>query len=54
MKMGEELSVAYIDVAQRTEESTVTCRQRRRKELARGWRFACQCSRCVKEAEATS
>ncbi|KAH9006787.1 MAS20-domain-containing protein [Lactarius hatsudake] len=28
----------------------ITARYRRRKELARGWRFACQCDRCVKEA----
>lgn len=27
------------------------CRRRRRYELARGWRFACQCGRCKEEAE---
>lgn len=29
-------------------------RYRRRKELARGWRFACQCDRCVREASRQS
>ncbi|KAJ7464960.1 hypothetical protein B0H11DRAFT_2308694 [Mycena galericulata] len=45
LKKGEELSIAYMDVAQRAGESAAACRSRRRKELARGWRFACQCSR---------
>ncbi|KAJ7437081.1 hypothetical protein B0H11DRAFT_632966 [Mycena galericulata] len=49
LKKGEELSIAYMDVAQRAGESAAACRLRRRKELARGWRFACQCSRCLKE-----
>ncbi|KAJ7639358.1 hypothetical protein FB45DRAFT_1024089 [Roridomyces roridus] len=52
LKKGEELSVAYIDVNQHHDEGETTseCRLRRRKELARGWRFACRCSRCAKEA----
>ncbi|KAJ7693832.1 hypothetical protein B0H17DRAFT_1058405, partial [Mycena rosella] len=50
LKKGDELTIAYADVAQRSGESTAECRLRRRKELARGWKFACQCSRCVKEA----
>jgi len=32
----------------------VQARYRRRKELARGWRFACQCERCVREAPFSS
>jgi mitochondrial import receptor subunit TOM20 len=32
----------------------VQARYRRRKELARGWRFACQCDRCVREAPPSS
>jgi len=32
------------------DENVVQARYRRRKELVRGWRFACQCDRCVKEA----
>jgi len=50
LKKGDELSIAYVDVSQRPGESVVECRQRRRKELARGWKFPCQCSRCLKEA----
>ena len=34
----------------RDDEDVVQARYRRRKELARGWRFACQCDRCIKEA----
>ncbi|KAJ6458645.1 hypothetical protein C8R47DRAFT_1162934 [Mycena vitilis] len=51
LKKGDELSIAYIDVAQRPDESVTESRLRRRKELARGWRFACECSRCLKEAQ---
>jgi import receptor subunit TOM20 len=50
LKKGDELSIAYVDVVQRPGESAAECRQRRRKELARGWKFACECSRCLKEA----
>ncbi|KAJ7887480.1 hypothetical protein B0H14DRAFT_3082020 [Mycena olivaceomarginata] len=50
LKKGDELSIAYVDVVQRAGESAPECRQRRRKELARGWKFACECSRCLKEA----
>ncbi|KAJ7068737.1 hypothetical protein C8F01DRAFT_1119141 [Mycena amicta] len=50
LKKGEELSIAYVEVAQRSEESTLDCRLRRRKELVRGWKFACQCKRCAAEA----
>ncbi|KAJ7098724.1 hypothetical protein B0H15DRAFT_937128 [Mycena belliarum] len=49
LKKGDELTIAYVDVAQHAEENAASCRLRRRKELARGWKFACQCSRCVKE-----
>ncbi|KAJ6515399.1 hypothetical protein C8R45DRAFT_956386 [Mycena sanguinolenta] len=50
LKKGDELSIAYVDVSQPAGESTSESRQRRRKELARGWKFACNCSRCVQEA----
>ncbi|KAJ7462173.1 hypothetical protein FB451DRAFT_1341170 [Mycena latifolia] len=50
LKKGDELTIAYVDVAQHPGESAADCRLRRRKELARGWKFACQCSRCAKEA----
>ena len=32
------------------DEGVVQARYRRRTELARGWRFACQCDRCAREA----
>lgn len=32
-------------------ESVGECRKRRRKELAKGWRFACFCERCIAEAQ---
>ncbi|KAJ7126476.1 hypothetical protein C8R43DRAFT_1029168, partial [Mycena crocata] len=50
LKKGEELTIAYVDVTQHAGESAKDCRLRRRKELARGWKFPCQCSRCLKEA----
>ncbi|KAF9062225.1 hypothetical protein BDP27DRAFT_1336916 [Rhodocollybia butyracea] len=49
LKAGEELTVAYVDVAQRQDESVEECRRRRRMELARGWKFACPCERCERE-----
>ncbi|KIJ69854.1 hypothetical protein HYDPIDRAFT_184391 [Hydnomerulius pinastri MD-312] len=51
LKAGDELTVAYVDVTRREGESAVECRRRRRMELARGWRFACPCSRCAEEAD---
>ncbi|TFY72894.1 hypothetical protein EVG20_g84 [Dentipellis fragilis] len=48
---GDEITVAYVDVAQHEGESVAETRRRRRFELARGWRFACTCDRCAKEAE---
>lgn len=50
LKKGDELTVAFVDVAQREGETPVDCRRRRRMELARGWRFACSCARCEEEA----
>lgn len=52
LKKGDELSVAFVNVVQHADESPVECRRRRRVELARGWRFACQCSRCDEESKA--
>ncbi|KAF4601780.1 hypothetical protein EYR40_004980 [Pleurotus pulmonarius] len=52
IKKGDEISVAYVDITQHEGESAVDARARRRKELARGWRFACKCSKCVAESEA--
>jgi import receptor subunit TOM20 len=50
IKAGDEITVSYIDASVREDEEVVQARYRRRKELARGWRFACQCDRCVGEA----
>ncbi|GLB34124.1 putative MAS20 protein import receptor [Lyophyllum shimeji] len=54
LKKGDELTVAYVDVAQHEDESVVECRRRRRIELARGWRFACGCERCEEEGKELS
>jgi len=42
--------MAYVDVAQRSGESITEARRRRRQELARGWKFACECSKCAADA----
>lgn len=49
LKEGDEVTVAYVDVTQREDEDIAQARRRRRMELARGWRFACSCDRCVRE-----
>ncbi|KAF4619887.1 hypothetical protein D9613_004960 [Agrocybe pediades] len=50
IKKGDVLTVAFVDVAQHPDETVIECRRRRRFELARGWRFSCNCERCVEEA----
>ena len=42
--------MAYVDVSQRPGESVAETRRRRRQELARGWKFACECSKCAADA----
>jgi len=42
--------MAYVDVTQRPGESVTDARRRRRQELARGWKFACECSKCASDA----
>lgn len=49
LKKGDELTIAFVDVTQHEGETALECRRRRRIELARGWRFACSCSRCEEE-----
>ncbi|KAL5530712.1 TOM20 [Sanghuangporus sanghuang] len=46
---GEELSMAYVDVSQRTDESPAAAYARRRAALSQGWRFLCACARCVED-----
>ncbi|KAH7343406.1 MAS20 protein import receptor-domain-containing protein [Rhizoctonia solani] len=48
---GTELTMSYVDVNQGPAETRLEARRRRRQELARGWRFACECPRCLKEVE---
>jgi len=50
VKAGDEITVSYVDASVHDDEDVVQARYRRRKELARGWRFACLCDRCIKEA----
>jgi len=50
LKKGDELAMAYVDVTQHPEESVIDARRRRRQELARGWKFACECSKCAADA----
>jgi import receptor subunit TOM20 len=42
--------MAYVDVTQRPGESALEARRRRRQELARGWKFACECFKCAADA----
>ncbi|KAI0254720.1 hypothetical protein BJV78DRAFT_1120730 [Lactifluus subvellereus] len=54
IKAGDEITVSYVDATVHDDEDVVQARYRRRKELARGWRFACQCDRCAREAPPSS
>jgi import receptor subunit TOM20 len=53
IKAGDEITVAYVDVDQREGESAIDCRQRRRIELAQGWKLTCQCARCTNDGPLT-
>ncbi|EJD01142.1 MAS20-domain-containing protein [Fomitiporia mediterranea MF3/22] len=46
---GEELTMAYVDVSQRSEETPVEAFTRRRSELTQGWKFACACVKCEED-----
>ncbi|TFY54957.1 hypothetical protein EVJ58_g8550 [Rhodofomes roseus] len=50
IKKGEEITMAYVDVSQHPDETPEQAKRRRRIELARGWRFKCECERCLSEA----
>lgn len=52
IKKGEELTMAYVDVTQHEGETADEARRRRRYELARGWRFKCECAHCTPEGDA--
>jgi len=40
--------MSYVNV--QPVEDVTEARSLRRKEIARGWRFACDCSKCIEEA----
>lgn len=51
IKAGEEITVSYVDTARHSDEKTaLDARKHRRMELALGWGFACDCTRCKEEA----
>ncbi|OSC98985.1 MAS20-domain-containing protein [Trametes coccinea BRFM310] len=49
IKKGDELTMAWVDVAPRDDVDAGLARRQRRIELARGWRFKCECARCLQE-----
>ena len=46
---GEELTMAYVDVAIHEGESPSEAFERRRKELEVGWKFKCGCPKCSED-----
>ncbi|EPT03618.1 hypothetical protein FOMPIDRAFT_1022232 [Fomitopsis schrenkii] len=50
IKKGEEITMSYVDVSQHPDETPDEARRRRRQELARGWKFKCECERCLADA----
>lgn len=53
IKVGDQITISYVDTKKRSKDkNALDARKHRRLELARGWGFACDCSRC-KEEEAT-
>jgi import receptor subunit TOM20 len=51
LKAGDELTIAFVDVSGAPGDAEA--RRIRRWELARGWRFACMCERCVADGAPT-
>lgn len=49
INVGEEVTVSYVDTSKRSKDNAMEARRRRRMELARGWHFACSCTRCELE-----
>ena len=49
IKAGDEVTVSYVDTSKRSKDNAMEARRRRRMELARGWHFACSCTRCEEE-----
>lgn len=44
--------MSYVRSTPTEGETAQDNRRTRRQELARGWRFSCECSKCAEEAEA--
>ena len=51
LKKGDELTMAYVETVPREGESAADARRRRRVELVRGWKFKCECARCLDPLE---
>lgn len=49
LKEGDEITVSYVDSTVHDGETIEEAARRRRQELARGWKFKCECSRCLIE-----
>ncbi|KAI0677051.1 MAS20-domain-containing protein [Trametes maxima] len=49
IEKGDELTMAWVDVSRGEDEDAGLARRRRRIELARGWRFKCECAKCIAE-----
>ena len=49
IKVGDEVTVSYVITSKRGKDNAMEARRRRRMELARGWHFACSCTRCEEE-----
>lgn len=49
IKAGDELNISFVRSTPTEGENKVDNRKNRRQELARGWRFACECDKCMKE-----
>ncbi|KAH7105395.1 MAS20-domain-containing protein [Auriculariales sp. MPI-PUGE-AT-0066] len=48
---GEELTMAFVEVARQASETAAECCLRRRKQLVKGWSFVCMCPRCFEERQ---
>ncbi|KAF8338939.1 uncharacterized protein EI90DRAFT_3039762 [Cantharellus anzutake] len=49
IKAGDELNMCFVRSTPSDNESKEDNRRNRRQELARGWRFACECDKCTRE-----
>ncbi|KAF8314782.1 MAS20-domain-containing protein [Clavulina sp. PMI_390] len=52
IKAGDELTMSYVRSTPVEGETPADNRRTRRQELARGWRFVCECTKCSEELAA--